>query len=342
MKRLLFRCDVSPAIGLGHLKRCLTLAGELKKQGAELFFAVRSEHYDWIPEIKSIAQECISLDWSVSPEGDARETAQLYQAHRADAAIIDHYRADEAYQKHLCAADVAWLQFDGMARCPLWADWVFNANPCADENVYRSLKQREHTQFLLGPEYALLRPEFSLQSKRVRDRVRKVLLTFGGGDDYGATLFCLRALQPMMDEFETIVLSGGTNPNLKAIQQWQESRRENVTLLIDHPHIARVMSEADAAVIAGGTTTFETAAMGLPSLIVQIAENQKVNAVAWQQHNVGVDLGPLKGLTHDRLREELNALRTDPSRLQAMSEAGQKLVDGSGAKRVAEKLLKFN
>ena len=185
MIRILFRCDVSPTIGLGHFRRCLTLAEELKGRGASVLFACRSKGLDVREGLGNIADDWVDLEWSLAPESEVLEVIQLYRQRDIDIAVIDHYGADVPYQKALYRSGIRWLQFDGSARRPLWADWVLNANPAAEEGTYLPLKQRDETRLLLGPAYALLRPEFLKRRQQVsfREKVRKILLTFGGGDD---------------------------------------------------------------------------------------------------------------------------------------------------------------
>ena len=342
MPCFLFRCDMSPTIGIGHLRRCLTLAGGLKEYGAFVFFACRAVDYDWTKDVRGIADDWTALDWSLTPESDAQEVIRLYQQREIDVAVIDHYRADVGYQQRLHRSGVRWLQFDWTARQPLWANWVLNASPVAEESIYLSLKRRDETRFLLGPAYALLRREFGQWRPRVRfhEQVRKILLTFGGGDDKGATVFCLGVIKPLDLAIERIVLVSSANPRLSDIVDWVDrNNRSNVTLLVDEQEIARHMAGADLAIIAGGTTTFETAAMGLPSLIIQLADNQAPNASAWERAGAAIDVGPFRSLTSSALERQVVQLINDAGLRKSMAYAAKALVDCLGTQRVARILL---
>ena len=219
MSRFLFRCDVSPTTGLGHLRRCLTLANELKESGAFVYFACRSIDYNWKKDVHDVADNWTTLEWSLTPEGDAQEVIRLSQQQKVDTVIIDHYRADEEYQMLLYRAGIHWLQFDWACSGPMWADWVLNTNPAARKGSYLSLRQRDETRFLLGPTFALLRQEFRRWQPMIkfREHVQKILLTFGGGDDRGSTVFCLEAMKLIVPAIERIVLVSSANPNLSNI-----------------------------------------------------------------------------------------------------------------------------
>lgn len=339
--RFLFRIDASPAAGMGHLRRCLTLALELRAQGAEVFFACRVESFDLKEILLPVASEWEAYDWSLTPDEDARKVIQSAGRWHADAVIIDHYRADEDYQKALYESGVKWLQFDGAGRCRFWANWVLNVSPAASERHYELLKQREETRLLMGPCYAPLRAEF----QKYRDLparqgpVRTILLTFGGGDDRGATTFCLEALRGLDGEIERVVLLSSANPNRDDILKWVQGNGTRVRIVSDAENMAYVMASADLAVTAGGMTVFELAALGVPVLMLQIADNQVAVARAWQQCGYGVDLGPLERLDPGELQREIMSLMQDTARRESMSARGKALVDGWGAKRVAQALL---
>lgn len=342
MPRFLFRCDVSPETGMGHLRRCSSLAMELREKGASIFFLCRAAKLDMARELKGVTDDWTVLDWSLSPESDVQEVIRLYKQQEIDVAVIDHYRADEEYQKQLYGSGIHWLQFDGAARYALWADWVLNASPSAEESLYLSLKRREQLQFILGPAYALLRREFRQWQPQIRFRenVRRILITLGGGDDAGATVFCLEAIRSLDSTTERVVLVNSANPRIAGITDWVEKNSSlNVTLLINEQEIARSMAEADLAIISGGTTTFETAAMGLPSVIIQLADNQKYNAGAWQKLGAAIDIGPFDGLTASAFKHQVDSLVNDSGLRKSMAYTGRAMVDCLGAERVANILL---
>jgi UDP-4-amino-4,6-dideoxy-N-acetyl-beta-L-altrosamine N-acetyltransferase len=321
------------------MSRCLTLARELKRQGAFILFLCRSLDLNWMNQAREIVDDCVAMDWQTPPDEDVREVVRLYHQCNIDQAIIDHYRVDQRYQKQLYESGVRWLQFDGSASEPFLGEWVFNASPSAREDLYGSLKRRQETNFLLGSAFALIRREFIEKKHQIqfREKVRKILMTFGGGDDRGCTVFCLDSLKSLDPAIERLVLVSSANPRKGEISEWVNKHPgTNVTLLLDVPDVAACMLQADLAIIAGGTTTFETAAMGLPSLIIEIADNQAPNARAWQEQGAAVNLGLLEKLTPQALFQQMISLIQDPARRKAMSEAGQRSVDGQGVQRVAK------
>jgi len=333
------RADASARVGLGHLRRCATLGRRLGAAGVNVHFLTKTEDLDPDAEVGELAGACVPINPALQGEADAVHTAEYCRSVGADRLIVDHYDVDEVYQRVLLDAGIPWLQFDGAARMPLWADWIVSMSPAADEARYRALRRRPETRLLLGPRYAILRDEFirCQAPKFVHRQATRLLLTFGGGDDRGACVACLAALPA--GAFEVTILSSSFNPQIPFIRYWIEQNTETrVRLLLDDKDVARRMAEADIAVTAGGTTTFEMAMLGLPALIVQIADNQRANAQAWDRAGVAVDLGPLEQLDADRLRNKLVALAGDPELRERMARLGTECVDGNGADRVVREL----
>lgn len=339
MSNFLFRCDVSPQIGAGHLSRCLSFAEELKALGSSVFFVLRTREFDASNQSLSICDGLKLLNWSITHEDDAKAVVKLCGQYRIDVAVIDHYHGNANYQQILYQSGVHWLQFDGGAQNRFWADWVLNPSLASKECDYLSQKPRGETMFLLGPKYAFLRNEFGHWRPKVKFRkhVQKILLTFGGGDDRGATIFALEATKLLAPSIERIVLISSANRSIPNIEKWlQKNSNIKTTLLIDESEIARNMAETDLAITGGGMTTFETAAMGLPTLIVQIAENQQRNAQGWHKEGIALDLGPIVELNPTFLYRQVVKLIQDVKRREKMSKCAKALVDCLGTQRVAK------
>ena len=339
--RIVVRADASARIGLGHLRRCTALGRRLQAAGAAVHFLTRTEGIDSAQETGGFADAYVALDPALPVRDDAALTAAYCHSVGATRLIVDHYHADEHYQRVLLDSGVPWLQFDGAASMPLWADWIVSMSPAADEARYRALQCRPQTRLLLGPHYAILREECLQRRGSLRPvspQAERLLITFGGGDDRGACLASLEAIRHA-GRFETTILTSGYNPHISSIRvQLERTVGFRGRLLIDDTDVARRMTEADIAITAGGTTTFEMAMLGLPMLIIQIADNQRANAQAWQRTGVAVDLGPLEELNMDRLRDQLVGLAGDPARREQMSMLGRQCVDGLGAERIAREL----
>jgi UDP-2,4-diacetamido-2,4,6-trideoxy-beta-L-altropyranose hydrolase len=335
------RTDASARIGLGHLRRCVALARKLRAAGSEMHFLTKTEDIDPASEIGAVAESCSPIGQALEGPADAARTAEFCRAVGASHLIVDHYQADEPYQRVLLDAGLRWLQFDGAATTPQWADWVVSMSPAADRERYRQLQRRPATQFLLGPRYAILRDEFRdrRETRQIKPTVYSILLSFGGGDDRGACLLCLDALAKLESAPALNVVLGSANPRLPAIRSWIAAQGKGVIRLhVDTKHMAELMAQSDLAIISGGTIAFEAAAMEIPAMIVQIAENQQEVSAAWHRLGVAVDLGPLEALDAGELAARVAELCERADRRQALALAGSREVDGRGADRIVAAL----
>jgi UDP-2,4-diacetamido-2,4,6-trideoxy-beta-L-altropyranose hydrolase len=338
----LIRCEYSETIGLGHLMRCLALARELNNYGytacvlsADGQPKVRSKDIEFIDQWYTTDQVLGSLE-------DASNLVLLAENIGASLIVLDFYNINEDYQLILREAELHWMQFDGLANHPFWADWVVSMSPAASIDKYSPLRRKAGTHFLLGPEYAILRPEFIAcrdKEKKIDD-VNQLLLTFGGGDDFGMIQYCLDAINKLDWCGDIYVVVGQANPNIDKIVSWISLfGKDRVRLSVDEPDMAKVMSEADMAIISGGMTTFEAAVIGVPTLMLHFADNQQVNVEAWEQFGVTINLGSSNELTEKLFCQQFMDLIKDRCKRKAMSQRSMEIVDGLGVKNLVKQLL---
>lgn len=342
-RNCLIRCEYSEAIGYGHLMRCLALADEMKSQG----FHVSMLSSEGRPDMRdgyvdAIQQWHTASEILGSPE-DADALVALAKAIGASTLVLDFYDISASYPWALRRAGLHWLQFDGFADRPLWADWVVSMSPAADMERYLLQRRDEKTRLLLGPQYAILRPDFIACRRRGGDpgNAGRVLLSFGGGDDRGMTMFCLSALMADPDwQGEVVAVVGRANPHAERIAAWIGQHGEGrVHIHIDASDMAWLMAGCDMAVISGGMTSFEAAAMGLPSMMVCLADNQRANINAWSRLGVSVNLGDAGQLSEEDFVRDFSVLAGDKGRRSEMSRRGQEIVDGRGAERVVKHMM---
>jgi spore coat polysaccharide biosynthesis predicted glycosyltransferase SpsG len=322
--------------------RCLVLAAALHEKGCAVYLLSTKGRPELSWENIDVIKEWFLTTNEVGTTDDAQHVVSVAKDIEATLLVLDFYDISESYQLILRDEGLHWLQFDGFARRPLWGDWIVSMSPAADRNRYLLQQKNSETTFCLGPEYAILRPEFRkhTRSSRVIGSVKKVMLSFGGGEDRGLTLFCLEAIKRSGWEGSVIAVVGQGNPFIKEIHTWASCSGAGwVQIRIDEPDMVGVMADCDLGVISGGMTSFEAAVMGLPTLMVCLAENQKANIEAWSHLGVSVDLGDVGQLEEESFARQFLALVHDEKRREFMSRLGREVVDGQGAERVAEIML---
>lgn len=332
---LLLRADASPAMGTGHVMRCLALAEAWQAAGGQALLLSRN-----LPE--SLARRARAQGFAVLPlpaaacEGeDTRFTAQT--AAQADArwVVVDGYH----FPLSLCAMlqsaglHVLWVDDFGIAE-PFGPELLLNQNLGATPAWYPQLAP--HTEPLLGPGYALLRREFASWREWARpipEQARRLLITLGGSDPANATAKTIAALKLLGPAAPVAtLLAGAANPHFDSLAQALQGTPHQ--LLRQAEDMPARMAEADVAIAAGGTTVWELAFMGLPALLLCLAENQRHNCRELARAGAAVDLGWHEDVTPETLADALAALVQEAPRRAAMSAASRQLVDGRGTERV--------
>jgi len=342
-KSVFFRLDASPEIGLGHLRRCLVLARECGRLGSTPHFLIRSCSLD--PERLDIPEGGIvsAIPWDAEPADDAALIVRYCADAGVDAGVLDHYRFADGYQKILRDGGLRWMQFGNLMHChALEGDLVHDASPGAKPSDYAARAVNPRTRFLAGPSYALVGEPFRAargdHSRGSQDEVRRVLLTFGGGDDHGATLASLDWLEAAGYRGEAVILTTRMNPSLPAIRA-RSAASTSVSLRVDDWNPAPQMAACQLAISAGGTSLHELACLGVPALIACIAENQVAPARAWHRAGLGVLLGNIADIPSGAAAGTIGTLLNDHKIRREMSERCMACQDGGGASRTAAELL---
>lgn len=281
-RKIAIRTDASITIGAGHVMRCLTLAEELRQAGAEVCFMCRRGRGDMLDIIHDHGFPSVALETEADWHCDAEQTlSALTNQHRIDWLVVDHYQLDRRWESLLRPTTRNILVIDDLADRPHDCDALL------DQNYYKNAKKRysslvpSHCRLFLGPEFTLLREEFRIAARNLRPRdghVRRLLVTFGATDptdETGKVLSALRALDS--PSISTDVVVGATNPRRADIKALCTTM-PRVRFHVQTNRMAALMNEADLAIGASGATTWERCILGLPTLTVTTADNQKQTA----------------------------------------------------------------
>lgn len=352
--KIAFRVDASDRIGTGHAVRCVTLAETLKPRGADIVFICRDHPGNQAARIEqagfpvrmlpappqgTAARDDYAAWLGVPPQQDADETISALAGAIVDWVVVDHYGLDALWERAVEPHAANILAIDDLANRAHACDVLLDQNHGTDaDDRYKGLLPSACRQ-LLGPGYALLNSAYQRHEPRVRRKVERILVYFGGVDSDNATGLALEALStPALSKIAADVVIGTRNPHREAIQAIA-ARRGNTVVHGSLPHLADLMAQADLAIGAAGTTIWERLRCGLPSVVVGVAANQYSGAEALAAAGIIDYVGPLGGVTADMLRTGVFRLADDPSRLERQSRAGPLMVDGLGAARLAEVIV---
>jgi UDP-2,4-diacetamido-2,4,6-trideoxy-beta-L-altropyranose hydrolase len=333
---LIIRADASIAIATGHVMRCLALAQAWQDGGGNVVFAMAESTRAIDSRLRSETMEIVRLQAPPNSVEDAQDFAALAHARHAAWVVVDGYRFDSTYQRNLKNTGLKVLFVDDLGQCEHYsADIVLNQNVHATENMYA--RREAHTRLLLGPRFAMLRRDFRSWSKwhrEVAPNGRKVLIMMGGSDPDNVTAFVLEALrQVKIDGLEVVAVLGGSNPHAEFLQQFANQPLP-IQFLKDAANMPELMAWADIAVSAAGSTCAEMCLLGLPAMLIDVAENQTPVAQELGRRRAAIHLGSSKQVTSEEIAEKLQSLLLGGEHRASLSQRSRELVDGEGAGRV--------
>jgi UDP-2,4-diacetamido-2,4,6-trideoxy-beta-L-altropyranose hydrolase len=355
--RVVFRTDASIQIGTGHVMRCLTLADALKNKGAQITFICRAHAGNLTNHIRSQGHSVRSLPMGAGADADLGHSAWLGASQSEDAQacvsilaqlhpdllVVDHYALDERWENELAEYSGKLIVFDDLAdrphSCRVLLDQTFGRTT----DDYRCLVPANCT-LLCGASYALLRPEFaalrtySLQ-RRLQPKLKNLLITMGGVDKDNVTVRVLNVLRrtPLPADCKITVVLGLTAQGLSDVQQEAQTMPLPTTVLVGVENMAQLMADSDLAIGGAGVTSWERCCVGLPTIVVVLAENQ--TAVAAGLAKTGAArVVELRDNFVRQLSVSMSELSSSVSSLSKMSQAASAIVNGQGLSKVLEVL----
>lgn len=348
--QIFFRVDSSSRIGTGHVMRSLTLAKFLQNRRCSFnnyfisfissdlsgnindkirkdfpLHVIRKGRYADDPRVQ--------YDW----ETDCRQTTDIIKGLNIDLLIVDHYSLDyrwetciKNYTRKLMAIDDIFRQHN--------SDILLDQNINATCSRYLDLTPI-CSKLLIGTKYVLLDSQFNTRfRKNHTGEIRRVHICFGGSDVNNLTERVVRFILDNSNSIENYdriifdVIVGGSNKNFQSIKKLLENRN-NFNLLRDVNNMAELLFKSDLAIGAGGTSAYERCYVGIPSLIVTIADNQIDISALLQREETSIYLGHM-GWSNEYFINSFNLFIKDKTKVILFSKNSKKIIDGYGPSRV--------
>lgn len=341
--KLLIRADANRTIASGHIQRCLSIADAIVQRDVEVVF-VSSE-----AEAKQVLAgkkyQCIIL------ENDYREKdneipllVELIQKEKADGILVDSYEITDDYLSQLAKecplayiATMKNIEFSGK----LLINYTQYSKQKYFEDKYYEIQKKG---FLLqGERYVPLRSEFQNIPQRTRKRMEKILITTGGSDPdnmvYDIVKECIE--HKSMQSMQYTIVVGNYFQHVDKLEELAK-RCSKVELKCNVKNMSELMKTHDVAVSAGGTTLFELCACGLPTVSFAMADNQIPMTTYFEEKGIIPYAGDERKNKAEVIQKVVNQFAYWMTHIDEMDEVSVKmrtLVDGLGAKRIAEKLV---
>jgi len=335
--------------------RCLTLAQVLKENGADAEFICRKHKGNLIDKIRSnglivhelelfeeadINTRLAHSHWlRVTQRQDADDCIDILKAKHPDWLIVDHYALDEQWQKRLKPYYEKLMVIDDLAdrkhQCDILLDQTFGRQQ-EDYSVFTP----KDCQLLLGSQYALLRPEFAKWrpyslKRRGKPAFKQLLINMGGVDVDNVTENVLDELKicNLPNDINITVIMGGSAPHLESVKSKTNALPYKTKIKVDVDNMAELMANADMAIGAGGSTTWERCCLGLPTIQIVIAKNQQFSAETLARQNIVKLVKEVKEIVY--------LLESSSEWMRDVGSSALKVCDGMGSYKVFNKITNY-
>ncbi len=323
------RCDVSPDIGAGHAMRCLALAEALTEVGWRVTFVVNEHAALFVPALVAGAFRLCTVN------GGDDEMEVLRREARGDAELIvvDHYGRDLRFERACRSFIKHVLVFDDATGREHDCDILIDA-AAADSAAYVDYVP-VGARVLTGPAFAVIHSAFLVRraealAKRDVQVVKEILVSFGATDPTNATSSALDALERISGDIIITVALSSHAPHVDEIRRRMHGR----TRLVLDADMVELATRADLAIGAAGTSAYERAMLGLPSILVTLVANQSGIAEMFRRSGAA----ETASLGSSSFPELIESLLADAPRRARLAQAAAMLVDGQGAKRIVNAL----
>jgi UDP-2,4-diacetamido-2,4,6-trideoxy-beta-L-altropyranose hydrolase len=341
MESLVIRADASTKMGTGHLMRCLALGQAWQDAGGEVIFITACQNEALLNRLKLESFDVHKIAAPHPDPADLDYTKGILNTHSNTWLVLDGYHFDKDYQKKVKKEGHRLLVIDDMAHLKhYYAGIVLNQNLHAEQLHYSC---EPDTNLLLGSRYVLLRREFLKWEdwqREIPEVAKKVLVTMGGVDAKNHTSSVVKALQQIdVPGLEVTVVIGTNNPYADVLEAAAGQSSVPISIVRNVKNMPQLMAEADAAICSAGTTVWELAFMGVPTIAVAITSIEEYLIDGLCKNGLFASLNWVNSFSEVQLADPLKKLIMDREARHNISQLGRKFVDGCGCDRVIKHLL---
>lgn len=334
------RTDANKRAATGHVMRCITVAGQLRSLGGQVLFLFRDEEsVSLLPE----GFKYIKLKLCVDIHDEIQEIETVMREQGRGKVLLDSYEFTATYMERLKAVAEKVITFDDLFKETYPVDLLINYNLYYKKFDYGARYSESGAQLLLGGDYVPLRQEFQVAGSGCRTRVETILLICGGGDPLGFLAAMLKQVcqADLQARYHFIVVAGKLTSRIDILRDYAKHYPQ-IELLENVKGMAGVLQRADLVVSAASTVLYECCCVGVPTIFFTVAENQKYDTDVFSEAGMMLYAGDFQREGKGVLEQIICLIEKaslDVDCRKKMAERMKDVVDGKGARRIAEAIL---
>lgn len=342
MSNLLIRVDSTYESGMGHFMRTLALAQKWQKEKGSVYFLI-NDNINLKNRIDSENMNYIVNTFNSGSVDDSKLLVDIVLNKNISWVIIDGYVFKEPYFDYLRDNDLKFLIFDDDGELHHYnSNIILNQNLHGKHQWYSS-KKEDYTRLLIGNNFVLLRNEFLNHlnyQKIIKNKANNILITLGGSDVNNYSLDILDTLNKLnFVDLNVYVVIGANNKHQNELEQFITDVNFNVKILRNISNMPEIMKWADIAFSSGGTTVWELAFMGVPTIVGATSYVEEVLISGLNENNLFITIGKLENLDKNELKDIFDYLINNKEAREKMSIDGKNFIDGYGSKRVIDEMV---
>lgn len=341
MDNLLIRVDSTYESGMGHFMRTLALAQKWQNEKGDIYFLINDNEY----LKKRIYKE--KMNYLINPfqsgsVDDSKFLVKVVSEKNISWCIIDGYVFKENYFDFLRKNNLNFLIFDDDGGFSHYNSNIILNQNLHGKNVWYESKKENYTKLLIGTKFTLLRNEFlqyQKYTKIIKSKANHILITLGGSDVNNYSLKIINILNELKTpNFEVKIVIGANNKHEDVLIECMKKCKFNVEVLKNISNMPEIMKWADIAFSSGGTTVWELAFMGVPTIVGATSHVEEVLLDGLNENNLFKTIGKLENLDKNELIDIFEYLINSKDAREKMSADGRKFIDGYGSKRVIDEM----
>jgi len=339
--KVIFRVDANKEVGLGHMKRCQALGTKFHQHGHEVLFAgAIDESFEKLLAELNLEYQCI--EGQTNSKKDLLHFLEICKRSNAEIVVIDVYAIDNHYCQRLMDEGYYLVAMQDIGVPTQIVHMIINGNLNAERifyNVPDEVTLRLGIDYLIMPQEYWNLKNFKDQGKDL-GKVKNILITMGGADQYDLTTRILSILNSIQEDFTLTVLIGPYYENQENIVSQINRIKKRVDLIQSPSSLFPYIVDCSMAISSAGQTLYQLAALGRPTIGISLEENQASHLKELSSSGalIGLIYGKGEAFEED-LKNSICELINNFSQRIRLSESATKLVDGQGAERVFKAII---